>query len=196
MRDVGGDEVDAGHVEPDDHRCLTSNLGVVGVDIVGAVDGRAAGAHVARLLELDVPARLGHRLLIQPLPAQRFQCLRVDRYPGEDLLVTDATTRISVGDFDEFGNGVRTIADDVSRHALGNRHHLIVDYQDAVVLACQESLEDHPSITAFVTCDWKCLHDFFVRGEIDHHTTTVVAIERLEHHWISHAPGDSDSIVW
>ena len=70
--DVGGDEVDAGHVEPDDHRRLTGDLDVIGVDIVGAVDRGAAGAHVAGQLELDEAALLRHIVQDQLLLGQHL----------------------------------------------------------------------------------------------------------------------------
>ena len=65
--DVGGDQVDPGHVEPDDHRRLPRDLGVVRVDLVGAVDRGAAGAHVAGLLQLDVLARAGNGVELECL---------------------------------------------------------------------------------------------------------------------------------
>ena len=65
--------------------------------------------------------------------------LRVDGDPGQDLLVADAATRIGIGDLDQLGDGVRAIADDVGRHPLGNGDDLVVDDQDAVVLAGDEA---------------------------------------------------------
>src|SRR5688500_8396236 len=65
--DVRGNEIDAGHVEPDDHGRLTGNLDVVGVDVVGAIDRGTAGAHIAGQLELDVLTCFRHVLEYQSL---------------------------------------------------------------------------------------------------------------------------------
>ena len=51
--DVGADEVDAGHVEPDQPGGLLGDLDVVGVGVEGAVDRDAAGRHVAGQGQLD-----------------------------------------------------------------------------------------------------------------------------------------------
>ena len=98
--DIGGDEIDAGHVEPDDHRRLPRDLDVVRMDVVGAIDGGATGAHVAGQLELDEAAFLRHILQRQLLLGQDIERLRVDPDAGENLLVPDAATRILIGDID------------------------------------------------------------------------------------------------
>ena len=180
--DVSGDEVDAGHVESDDHRRLTGDLDIIGVDIVGAVDRGTAGAHIAGQLELDEAAILRHVVQDQPLLRQHLDGLRIDGDPGQDLLVPDAATRISIGDLDQLGDGVRAVADDVGRHPLGNGDHLIVDDQDAVVLTGDERLHHNQAVTAFALRGREGLvHGGFI-GKIDHHATAMIAVERLQHH--------------
>ena len=70
---------------------------------------------------------------------QHLDGLRVDGDAGQDLLVADAAPGIGVGDLDQLGDGVRAVADDVRRHPLGDRDDLIVDDEDAVVLAGDEA---------------------------------------------------------
>ena len=56
--DVAGDDVDAGDVEPDDPRGLDRPGGDLGVDPVGDVGRRAAGAEVGVAADQDaVPGR-------------------------------------------------------------------------------------------------------------------------------------------
>ena len=112
--DVSGDEVDAGHVEPDDHRRLAGDLDVVGVDVVGAVDGGAAGAHVAGQLELDEAALLRHVVQSKLLLRQHLDGLRVDGDAGQDLLVADAPRGSVIRDLHQLGDGVLAVADDVA----------------------------------------------------------------------------------
>ena len=194
--DVGGDEVDAGHVEPDDHRRLPRDLDVVGVDVVGAVDRGAAGAHVAGQLELDEAAFLRHVVQRQLLLGQDLERLRVDGDAGEDLLVADAAAGILVGDLDQLGDGVRAVADDVSRHPLGDGDDLIVDDQDAIVLAGDEGLDDDVAAAALAAraIGIGLAHLRFV-GEIDHHAAAMIAVERLQHDRVAEAAGGVDRLV-
>ena len=74
--DVGHDEVDAGDVEADDARRRLGDLDVVGVRVMGAIDGRATGRHVAGRGEhhplplvrhaVHLEALLAHQLLGRP----------------------------------------------------------------------------------------------------------------------------------
>ena len=100
----------------------------------------------------------------------------------------DAAARIGVGDLDQLGDGVRAVADDVRRHPLGDGDHLVVDDQDAVVLAGDERL-DHDLAGAALAVRGRegLVHGGFI-GKIDHDAAAVVAVERLEDHRVADAP--------
>ncbi len=118
LGNVGRDEIDAGDVQPHHHCRLTGDLHVVRMNFVGTVDRRAAGTHVSGQLELDESAFLGNVIEGPVVPLQHFHCLRVDRDPGQNLFMTDATPRIAVLDLDQFADRVFAIAGDVRGHAL------------------------------------------------------------------------------
>jgi hypothetical protein len=135
LRDVGADEVDPRDVEPDHPGRLLGDLDVLGVRLVGAVDGDAAGGHVAGEGELDhqpLGRDVGH---LEALVADQRHGGVVDLDPGEHLLVTDAAARIRVGGVDEGLDGAGAVPGHRRGHPLRDRRHPAVDDQAAVVLA-------------------------------------------------------------
>ena len=77
--DVGADEVDAGHVEPDQPGGLLGDLDVVGVRVEGAVDRDATGRHVAGQGQLD--HRVGGRHVVEGVALLAQQLQRRPRRP-------------------------------------------------------------------------------------------------------------------
>ena len=72
---------------------------------------------------------------------------------------------------------------------------LIVDDEDAVVLAGDERLHDDVAGTALALAAGKAsLHGGFI-GEIDHHAAAVIAVQRLQHDRVADAPRDVDGLV-
>ncbi|MFN8591966.1 MAG: hypothetical protein U0031_10955, partial [Thermomicrobiales bacterium] len=194
-RDVRGDEVDAGDIEPDHHRRLPRDFDVVGVNVVGAVDRGAAGAHVPGQFELNEASFLRNIVLGEMLAREDLDRLVVDRDASEDLFVPDAAAGILVGDVDQLADGVLAVTHDVRGHPFRDRDHLVVDDQDAVVLAGDEGFDHHLPAAALPFRDRESLaHGRFV-GEIDHHAAAMIAVERLEHHRIAQAAGGVDGIV-
>ena len=59
--------------------------------------------------------------------------------------MTDPTPRVLVRDLDELGHGVLAVADDVRRHALGDRDHPPADHEDPVVAARDEATPRRPA---------------------------------------------------
>ena len=149
--DVGADEVDAGHVEPDQPGGLLGDLDVVGVCVEGAVDRDAAGRHVAGQGQLD--HRVGGRHVVEGVkPCSREQLQRggVDLDLGEHLLVPDPAARVGVGDLDELADGVRAVAGHVRGHPLGDGLHPAADDEAAVVAAGHHRLDDDVAAAGLV----------------------------------------------
>ena len=78
MGDVGGNEVDASHVEPDGHCRLAGDFGVVGVDLVGTIDVGAAVPGRRLLQGHDAPL-LWDSVQRQLLFGQHGEGLLIDR---------------------------------------------------------------------------------------------------------------------
>ena len=107
LGDVGAEEVDAGDVEADDPGGLLGDVDVVRVGLEGAVDGDAAGRHVAGQRQLDhLAARrdVGH---LVALLADEVDRAVGDVDAGEHLLVADAAPRVGVGDLHQLGDRLR-----------------------------------------------------------------------------------------
>ena len=107
LGDVGGDEVDAGHVQPDHPGGLLRDLDVVRVRLEGAVDRDAAGGHVPGERELHHGRPRAVRRHREPLLADQLDRGVVHLDPGQHLLVADAAARVGVGLVDQLGT-VRT----------------------------------------------------------------------------------------
>ena len=180
-RDVRADEVDAGHVEPDDLCRGLGDLDVVRVGLDRAVDRRAAGRHVARQRELD-PRAFG-RDVVEPeaLGADELLGRRVDPDPREHLLVADAAPRIGVRDLDELTNGVLRVGDDRGRDALGDRRDLAADDEAAVVVAGDVRLDDDVALAALSQGARIGRPNRFGRAQVEVDAAPVVAVERLDH---------------
>ena len=133
-------------------------------------------------LQLDDAARLRarHRASSPPRPAVSTVCSST-RDAGQHLLVADAAPGIGVGDLDQLGDRVRAVADDVGRHPLGDRDDLIVDDQDAVVLAGDEASRPRRAGAALVVGDREEARAPRPRREVDAYAAAVIAVERLEH---------------
>src|SRR6478609_7612636 len=81
---------------------------------------------------------------------------------------------------------VGAVADDVRRHALGDRPHAAAHDEAAVVPAGHERLDDDRAAPRL------CLVDLRVALQVEAHTATVVAVERLDDDGEPDAPGRLD----
>ena len=110
--------------------------------------------------------------------------------------MADTAAGIGVGDVDQLADGVLAVADDVRRHPLGDGDDLVVDDQDAVVLAGDEASRRRPSRSRLsrVRDREELAHLVFV-GEVDADAAAVVAVERLEHHRVADPPRRRDRFV-
>ena len=142
-RDVGHDEVDAGDIQADHPRRGLGDLHVLGMRLERAVDGGAAGRHVAGQGELD-PGPLG-RDVVEAVALRAHELLGrlVHGDLGEHLLVADAAARIGVLPLDELAHGMLAVAGHAGRHALGDGRHAAPDDQAAVVVAVDVGFHDH-----------------------------------------------------
>ena len=87
---------------------------------------------------------------------------------------------VLVGTLDQLGDGMPTIADDVSRITTGRRDHLTVDYQQAVVVALDVALyQDGAPFER--RRDVVGGADLGLTGEVDAGALPLVARFRLDH---------------
>src|SRR5262249_34655609 len=118
LGDVRADEVDAGDVEPDHPGRLLGDLDVLRVRLPGPVDRDPTGGHVSGERELHHHVFRRYVVQLETLVADELPRRRVDRDPGQDLLVADTAARVGVGDVDQLGHGVDAVADDVRGDAF------------------------------------------------------------------------------
>ena len=152
------------------------------MDLLGAVDADAAGAHVAGPLQEDArPGRrhVGHREALVRGVGDR---LVVDADPGQHLLVADAAARIGIRDLDQLGQGVGAVPVDVGGDALRHRPQHPADHQAAVVVAGQEALDHDPAVARLGARHRVAGAHRIGVGEVEDHAPAVVAVERLDRH--------------
>ena len=192
LGDVGGEEVDAAHVEADRLYRANRHLDVVGMDQVGHVDGGAAGGEIAGRAEKD-PLTVGrNRLPGVALVGEQGLRLVIEHQPGEHLLVTDAAPGVPVHLVHQLLDGVDPVAHHVSRHPLRHRHQLAVDHQHPVVLAGDEAL--HDDAPAVLPGDVERGAHLVGVGEVDRDPPSVVGVERLHHHRVADPLGGLDRV--
>ena len=141
LADVVGDDVDAGDVEPDHPGRFDGLPRHVGMDPIGDVGRRAAGAQVRVAADEDLAAGGRNRIGREALFGQHRQGNAVDLDRAQDGGVAVAAARIAIDLVDQLPNGGSAVADDVGRLALGGRDHPLVDHQQAVVVARHEPLD-------------------------------------------------------
>ena len=193
LGDVVGEEVHAGHIQPNGLGGAHSHLAVVRVDHVGLVDGRAAGGQVAGgaqedtlALGRDAVAPVAH-LLQQPLG------LMVDLDARQHLLVPDAAAGVLVDLLHQLRAGVLAVAHHVPGQALRHRHQLAVHHQHAMVEALDVALHDD----ATTVLARLLVGDVHVVGvvQLDGHTAPMVGVERLDHHRVTDALRHLDGVL-
>ncbi|MNK63300.1 hypothetical protein D3C87_825120 [compost metagenome] len=142
-RDIHADHVDAGDVEADLLGGPDAERGVLGVDDLGEVDGRAAGREVGVLTKEDDLAGGGDGVRIDALLGKDRHGPGIELEAGQGLEVAVAAAGVQVGDVHELADGVLPVADDLRGNAAGDGDHLIADDQHPVVLASDELLDQH-----------------------------------------------------
>ena len=165
------------------------------MDLLGAVDADAAGAHVAGALEVDaLPARrdVSHR---ESLFAQVGGRLGVDLDAGQDFFVTDAAAWVRVGGLDELGDGALAVPFHMGWHALRDGPQLTVNNQAAIVVTDQEGLHHHAAVAALATGGGVAGAHRSVIREVEHHAPAVVTVDRLHGHGVPNRRGRGGGLV-
>jgi hypothetical protein len=202
------DDVDAADVQSDDARHPFHQELVVGVDVVGHVDGRAAGRQVGGPLELEHLAGGQDSFHGVALVQQQALGDRRDGQQGHDVLVAVPAPVVLVLEGDEVLDRVGAVPGHAGRHALGGGDELAVDHQDAVVVADLHLLDHHllGQLAGPVKGRLQLLLVLHAHGD----ALAVVAVEGLDHHGPADvigilanrlelrgdgAPGNGDAVV-
>ena len=117
--------------------------GHVGMDALGHVDGRAAGAQVRVAADQHDRAGRRNRIGREALIGQHGQRDGVELDLAQHRGVMLAAAGIGVDDVDQLADRVVAVADDVGRLAAGGGHDFAADDQHAVVVARGELLDQH-----------------------------------------------------
>ena len=179
LRDVGSDEVDAGHVEADHLRGLFGDLDVLLVRFERPVDGDAPRGHVPRLGELHHGVLRRNVLQLESLGSNERRRLVVDLDAGQDLFVPDAAPRVEVGRLDELGDCVLAVADDVGGNAFSDGDHPSADDQDPVIVPRHVGLDHDAAASRFRAGALVPLSYRVVVAQFEADAPAVVPVERF-----------------
>ena len=141
LRDVGGHDVDAGHVEADDPRRLDGPRGHLRMHGIGHVFRRAAGAQVRVLPQEHHSFGGRHALRRETLLGEHGQSHLIDRNRREHVGVVTTPPRILVHRIDELPHRRRAVADDRRTIPPRRGHHLAADHEQPMVVAGHEPLD-------------------------------------------------------
>ena len=179
LGDVGGDDVDACHVEPDDPRRLDGPRRHLRMHAVGDVLGPATGAQVGVVPQEHHSAGRGHALRGEALLGEHGDRHRVDHHRAQRRGMVAAPPGILVDAIDELPHGGDTVPLDRGRMPPGRRHHPAADDEHPVVATGDEPLDDDRPLAGMG--DVPGLLHFCLRDQIDRDAVALVSVPRLHH---------------
>ena len=160
---------------------------------VSAISTLSGWASMVRSIEVPPVDMLPVRASLTRVPAGRTSSIakpwsrderlgrRVDRDPGQHLLVADAATRIAVGDVDQLADRVLAVAGHRRGDALGDGRDLAADDQAAIVVARDVALDHDVARPALGQRAVERGADGLLRAQVEVDAPAVVAVERLDH---------------
>src|SRR5678815_5573446 len=107
--------------------------------------------------------------------------------------MADSTPRILVRLVDQLADGMRSVTDNVRRHALRARGHATVHDEHPVVLSIVEVLDEH--LTRELSRDFPRTDHGFGRVEPSRDAAAVARVDWLEDHRVSDLAGEIDRAV-
>ena len=177
-QDVAADEVDPGDVEADHLRSGNGARGEVGMNVVGDVGGGAAGREIGVVAQDDALAACRDRICGQAVFRESGEGDVVKANPGQAGGVAFTAFRIAVDQFDELANAAHAVADDRRRFTPRGGDELVADDEDAVILAWQESFDEH----TVADPERRCVSGFdaFARRQIHGDALALISVLRLD----------------
>ncbi|MNI28169.1 hypothetical protein D3C73_819350 [compost metagenome] len=152
----------------------------LGVNFIGHVGGRPAGAEVGVVAQEDQRAGRGHGIRVETLFLQRGQRDVVKADLGQRRGVPVAAQGVGIDLIDQFADGVLPVAGDLGRVAARRRHHVAAHHQQAEIVAGNIAFDDDFR-TDFLG-DLEGLDHPFARFDIDGHAAALAAVAGLDHH--------------
>ena len=148
----------------------------LGMDLVGHVGGRAAGAQVGVVAQEDQRARGRHGIGVIALFLQRGQGDVVEADLGQRGGVAVAAQRVGVDLLDQLADGVAAVAGDLRRIAARGRDQVAAHHQQAEVMAGDVALDD--DFRADFLGHFEGLDHAFARLDVDGHAAALAAVAR------------------
>ena len=133
--DIGRHDVDAGNVQADHLGRFHGAGRHLGMDPLGHVDGRAAGAQVAVAANEDDGAGGRDGIGRVALIGQNAQGHGVELDLAQDGGVMLAAARVEIDRVDQFANRPHAVAQHLGRLAAGRGHDLAAHDQEAIIVA-------------------------------------------------------------
>ena len=195
LADVRREEVDAGDVQAHHAGRLLRNLDVVVIGLEGAIDRDAASRHIGGGRQLDDGILGRHLVEGEALLYRELLGRLVELDAGQHLFMTNAASRVLVGDLDQLTHRVLTIPDHVGRDPFRHRHHVTVDDEHAVIVALDEALDDHDPAAGLPESALKTSPHVLLGTQLEAHATPMVAIERLGDDRVPDAERGGDRLV-
>src|SRR5919107_1807948 len=138
---------------------------------------------------------LDHAVQSESLTSEHIDRLPVDFNLGENFFVPVSAAWIGVRDINQLSNGPLPISDHMRWQPLRYRDDIPVDDQHAVVLTRDETLDEHQPIAALGGSRRVIRTDRVLISEIRADTTSMISIERFEHHGVSDVVRGRDGLV-
>ena len=193
LGDIPGQEIHAADIKSNGLDRSFGHFAIVRMHRIGHVDGSTTGGQICSGSQVHRLAFLRHGVSVVTELFEQTLRLLIEFKPCQHFLMPDAAPRILVHRVHELFDRMLTVTGNVTRHALGARNKMPVDHQQAMVKALDKAF--HDDVASMFACLVESHLDFFVRLEIDRHSTTVVAGQWFQNDRVTYAPGGSLGVV-
>ena len=193
LRDVLGDYIDSGDIQTDDASRFDRMPSDIGMDFVGHIGGRSAGAQVGVAADEDFLPDRRDRIGRHALGHQHPEGDSVNFDQAQGGRVPVAATWIFVDFIDQFLDRRLAIADDVGWFASGGSNEFSTDDEHSVVIARCVPFDDNRS--AFLAGGIVSGDDLLLGLKVGRDASSVVAVLGFDDHGQTDVFGSFPSIL-
>src|SRR5688500_14038871 len=142
LREIGRDDIDAAYIETDDPRYPFGKKNIVRMNDVGNIRCSSSRAPVCSFFKVQHLILAQHRSHSKPFFFEYLFGDRVHLYLGENIIMPVTSPWVGILLVDQLADRGNSIASNSTGSSFGGSHQLMVDPQQAVIIALHIALND------------------------------------------------------